>query len=178
MGEPVIIEPTSVSTKKPKKPAKVNFDAEINRLCDLGALAKLTKRYSKSKAGPKRMRNGQSKKSDCEIIEELSSADNSDTDIKPSEKKPLPNNRDLAKEMVLATSDSDIEAVDADTEKKKKKKTEQQNNSSKKSSRSSKRNRDPDFMKVTLGETDSEEEDDKIKKKLAKAKKKCLDDGD
>ena len=43
--EPIKLE--SGAGKKPAKKSKLNFDAEINRLCDLGALSKLTKKYSK-----------------------------------------------------------------------------------------------------------------------------------
>merc|ERR1712088_381725 len=83
--------------KKAVKKETVKFDEEINRLCDLGALKKLTKRTPRSKTASKKDKkdkmkngkNGDSKKSVPESdIESLSSGDeNGEISIKKSPKK-------------------------------------------------------------------------------------------
>merc|ERR1712141_971982 len=81
---------------------------------------------------------------------------------KKSMKNSLPNKNDLAKEAVLASSDeSDVEMEEENVKKGKKSKKSNENEESSKKSTNSKstkrRQQDPDFMRVKLDETDSEE---------------------
>merc|ERR1712129_499285 len=159
--------------KKSVKKETVKFDEEINRLCDLGALKKLTKRTSRSKTASRKIKkdkmkngkNGDSKKSVPESdIESLSSGDeNGEISIKKSPKKPMPKSK-MAKDVVLATSESDLSETEGKGSAKKAKKAKSkedpdeksdQKKSTRSKSKSKSKSDDPKFMKVKLDETDS-----------------------
>merc|ERR1712111_282572 len=178
------------STKEKKKIKEksegAKFDAEISKLCDLGALNKLTK--TKSKGSKKlttldngKMKNGGRKKSSKEAtkdsdVEELTSG--SDIETKPVGKagKETSSAKDRAKEIVLETSESDMS--DAEIKKKSSKKDAKRNGNSKPDKKQRKSRKDPDFMKVKLDVTDSDEQEEKSKRRREKAKKKVLEESD
>ena len=192
------------TTNKKVKSAGAKFDAEISRLCDLGALNKLTAKKASDKTAKYvlfpivhlpwlliylysqyflffvlrsssngKMKNGKSKKSAAKDsdIEELTSG--SDIETKPIKSgKDLPRSmKNKAKEVVLATSESDMSDAENSTKKSSKK---SKSNGSKPDKKRKNRN-DPDFMKVKLDVTDSEEEEAKAKRRREKAKKKIID---
>ena len=140
-----------------------------------------TKKDKKDKM--KNGKNGDSKKSVPESdIESLSSGDeNGEISIKKSPKKPMPKSK-MAKDVVLATSESDLSETEGKSSAKKAKKAkskEEPNEKSeksdqKKSTRSKSKSDDPKFMKVKLDETDSEAEEAKALKRTEKAKKSVI----
>ena len=181
----VVKQEEKVKSKRQRE-SGAKFDSEINRLCDLGALKKLTKRNPGKSASKqsKKMRNGKSKAAEVEV-QDLSS-DNSDDDVKAVRKRgdSATSRRDLAREAVLASSDddeSDVEMKNGDAKKNGNKKKSDESSSKPKSSSSrtsKRRGADPDFMRTKLNETDSEEEETKAKKRKEKARKAVLDDSD
>merc|ERR1712018_730712 len=97
---------------------------------------------------------------------ELSSDSDNNSQSKRRSMRSGPDSKDIAKEAVLATSDedgSDIE-FDGDSKKKTKNGNAATKKTNSKSSKSSKRKgSDPDFMRVKLDLTDSEEEEKRAK---------------
>ena len=129
-------------------------------------------------------KNGASKKSVPESdIESLSSGDeNGEISIKKSPKKPMPKSK-MAKDVVLATSESDLSETEGKSSAKKAKKAKskeepdeksEKSSDQKKSSRSKSKSNDPKFMKVKLDETDSDAEEAKALKRREKAKKSVI----
>ena len=128
------------------------------------------------------MKNGARKKSSREAtkdsdIEELTSG--SDVETKPARagKETLRSVKDRAKEVVLATSESDMSDAEK-TNKKRSSKKDSKSNGNSKSDKKRKSRKDPDFMKVKLDVTDSDEEEEKSKRRREKAKKKVLEESD
>merc|ERR1739844_210104 len=111
--------------QKPKTQSKrtggPKFDSEIDRLCNLGALKKLNKRYNRSKSSKNKksskMKNGKGKE-DIEI--ELSSDSDNNSQSKRRSMRSGPDSKDIAKEAVLATSDEDGSDIEFDGDSKKK----------------------------------------------------------
>ena len=110
------------------------------------------------------MKNGGRKKSSKEAtkdsdVEELTSG--SDIETKPVGKvgKETSSAKDRAKEIVLETSESDMS--DTEIKKKSSKKDSKRNGNSKPDKKQRKSRKDPDFMKVKLDVTDSDEQEEK-----------------
>ena len=129
-------------------------------------------------------KNGDSKKSVPESdIESLSSGDeNGEVSLKKSPKKPMPKSK-MAKDVVLATSESDLSETEGKSSAKKAKKAKskeepdeksEKSTDQKKSTRSKSKSNDPKFMKVKLDETDSDAEEAKALKRREKAKKSVI----
>ena len=140
---------------------------------------------SKTASKKDKMKNGKNgKKSVPESdIESLSSGDeNGEVSIKKSPKKPMPKSK-MAKDVVLATSESDLSETEGKSSAKKAKKAKskeepdeksEKSSDQKKSTRSKSKSNDPKFMKVKLDETDSDAEEAKALKRREKAKKSVI----
>ena len=160
------------------------------RRVDQIVFIKFTYLFFRSKTASKKdkkdkMKNGKNgKKSVPESdIESLSSGDeNGEVSIKKSPKKPMPKSK-MAKDVVLATSESDLSETEGKNSAKKAKKAKskeepdeksEKSTDQKKSTRSKSKSNDPKFMKVKLDETDSDAEEAKALKRREKAKKSVI----